>query len=72
MQLGLLVAVVSDVAALVSTNRPFLIVRVEILDVQRASPLVSAELTGGTWLESLVLRPRSTLSVKVLPQVIIG
>ena len=51
-----------------STYGPLL---VQVLDIEAAAALVSAQGAGGAGLKGLVLGPSSTLGVKMLPEIIV-
>ena len=70
--LRVLVAVVGHVPAVgcrawSASAWTFLVVAVEVLNVERSTSLVVAQLSSGTWLKGLILGTSSPLRVQMLP-----
>jgi hypothetical protein len=65
--LGVFAAVIRHIPSVLRLNTAFLIVAVEVLDVEGSASLVIAQLGCGTWLKGLVLCTSSALGVQMLP-----
>jgi hypothetical protein len=67
--LRILATVVGDIPSVLALYASFLVVAVQVLDVQRPSSLVGAQLSCRSWLQGLVLGTCSALSMQMLSQV---
>ena len=61
--LGVLTTVVSYISTVLVLDTSLLVMAVKILNVQRVTSLVVAQLGRGSWFKSLVLGSSSSLSV---------
>jgi hypothetical protein len=64
--LGVFAAIVSHIPSILSLDTTFLVVAVEVLNVERSTSLMVAQLSSGTWFKGLILRTSSPLRVQML------